>query len=187
MTARAIAIISTLACALLCDSAGLAAESAVTEHALAAAVEQEVVATDLRIGGDDKQTRFVVDLIAKIDLAAFTLADPYRVVDRPAAGELQAAGQSRRPEPRPGQGVSLRADHAGRLAHRARHQGAGADRKGLRAGCRGRPAGPAGARPCGDRSRRFHAQHLAANATRRTMPARNQASRRSRQTAMRVR
>jgi N-acetylmuramoyl-L-alanine amidase len=58
----------------------LAAESAVTEHVLAAAVEQEVVATDLRIGGDDKQTRFVVDLNRKIDLAAFTLADPYRVV-----------------------------------------------------------------------------------------------------------
>ena len=80
MTARAIAIISALVCALLCDSAGLAAESTVTEHVLAAVVEQEVVATDLRIGGDDKQTRFVVDLNRKIDLAAFTLADPYRVV-----------------------------------------------------------------------------------------------------------
>jgi N-acetylmuramoyl-L-alanine amidase len=58
----------------------LAAESAVTEHVLAATVEQEVVASDLRIGGDDKQTRFVVDLNRKIDFAAFTLADPYRVV-----------------------------------------------------------------------------------------------------------
>ncbi|MET0873366.1 MAG: N-acetylmuramoyl-L-alanine amidase [Pseudolabrys sp.] len=58
----------------------MAAESTVTEHVLAAVVEQEVVATDLRIGGDDKQTRFVVDLNRKIDLAAFTLADPYRVV-----------------------------------------------------------------------------------------------------------
>ena len=80
MTARAIAIISALVCALLCDSAGLAAESAVTEHVLAVTVEQEVVASDLRIGGDDKQTRFVVDLNRKIDFAAFTLADPYRVV-----------------------------------------------------------------------------------------------------------
>jgi len=80
VTARAIAIISALVCALLCDSAGLAAESAVTEHVLAATVEQEVVASDLRIGGDDKQTRFVVDLNRKIDFAAFTLADPYRVV-----------------------------------------------------------------------------------------------------------
>jgi N-acetylmuramoyl-L-alanine amidase len=34
----------------------------------------------MRIGGDDKQTRFVVDLNRKIDLVAFTLADPYRVV-----------------------------------------------------------------------------------------------------------
>jgi len=80
VTTRAIAIISALVCALLCDSAGLAAESAVTEHVLAATVEQEVVASDLRIGGDDKQTRFVVDLNRKIDFAAFTLADPYRVV-----------------------------------------------------------------------------------------------------------
>ena len=38
------------------------------------------VATDVRVGGDDKQTRFVIDLTQKIDLAAFTLADPYRVV-----------------------------------------------------------------------------------------------------------
>jgi N-acetylmuramoyl-L-alanine amidase len=80
VTARAIATISALVCALLCDSAGLAAESAVTEHVLAVTVEQEVVASDLRIGGDDKQTRFVVDLNRKIDFAAFTLADPYRVV-----------------------------------------------------------------------------------------------------------
>ncbi|MGC1841289.1 MAG: N-acetylmuramoyl-L-alanine amidase, partial [Pseudolabrys sp.] len=38
------------------------------------------VATDIRIGGDDKQTRFVVDLSRKIDITAFMLADPYRVV-----------------------------------------------------------------------------------------------------------
>lgn len=38
------------------------------------------VATDVRVGGNDKQTRFVIDLSQKIDLAAFTLADPYRVV-----------------------------------------------------------------------------------------------------------
>ena len=38
------------------------------------------VATDVRLGGDDKQTRFVVDLSQKIDMATFTLADPYRVV-----------------------------------------------------------------------------------------------------------
>ena len=38
------------------------------------------VATDTRLGGDDNQTRFVMDLSRKIDLRAFTLADPYRVV-----------------------------------------------------------------------------------------------------------
>ncbi len=38
------------------------------------------VATDFRIGGDENQTRFVIDLSGKIDLRAFTLADPYRVI-----------------------------------------------------------------------------------------------------------
>ena len=80
MTARATALASTLAFALLSGSTCLAAEGGVTEHVLAATAEQEVIATDLRIGGDDKQTRFVVDLNRKIELAAFTLADPYRVV-----------------------------------------------------------------------------------------------------------
>jgi N-acetylmuramoyl-L-alanine amidase len=37
-------------------------------------------ATDARVGGDAKQTRFVVDLSRKVDIRAFTLADPYRVV-----------------------------------------------------------------------------------------------------------
>ena len=69
MTARAVAIVSTLACTVLCGPVVVAAENRVP-----------VVATDVRIGGDDKQTRFVVDLNQKIDLAAFTLADPYRVV-----------------------------------------------------------------------------------------------------------
>jgi N-acetylmuramoyl-L-alanine amidase len=38
------------------------------------------VASDVRVGGDETQTRFVVDLSAKIDIRAFTLANPYRVV-----------------------------------------------------------------------------------------------------------
>jgi N-acetylmuramoyl-L-alanine amidase len=38
------------------------------------------VATDARLGGDETQTRFIMDLTRKIDLHAFTLADPYRVV-----------------------------------------------------------------------------------------------------------
>ena len=60
----------------------MAAEPGVTARALAPVAEATSfpVATDVRLGGDDKQTRFVVDLSQKIDVAAFTLADPYRVV-----------------------------------------------------------------------------------------------------------
>lgn len=45
-----------------------------------AAPQEFPVATEIRVGGDDQQTRFVVDLTRKVDLRAFTLADPYRVV-----------------------------------------------------------------------------------------------------------
>ncbi len=38
------------------------------------------VASEVRLAGDDKQTRFVLELDRKIDLHAFALADPYRVV-----------------------------------------------------------------------------------------------------------
>ncbi len=38
------------------------------------------VATDARLAGDDKQTRLVIDLTQKIEVRAFTIADPYRVV-----------------------------------------------------------------------------------------------------------
>src|SRR5271169_1315705 len=43
-------------------------------------VDSLPVATDARLGGDESQTRFVMDFSRKIDLHAFTLADPYRVV-----------------------------------------------------------------------------------------------------------
>jgi N-acetylmuramoyl-L-alanine amidase len=45
-----------------------------------AAADSFPVATDARLGGDESQTRFVMDFSRKIDLHAFTLADPYRVV-----------------------------------------------------------------------------------------------------------
>jgi N-acetylmuramoyl-L-alanine amidase len=38
------------------------------------------VAIEVRLGGDEAATRFIMDLSRKIDLRAFTLADPYRVV-----------------------------------------------------------------------------------------------------------
>jgi len=44
------------------------------------ATEATPIATDARVAGDDKQTRLVIDISHKIDMRAFTLADPYRVV-----------------------------------------------------------------------------------------------------------
>jgi N-acetylmuramoyl-L-alanine amidase len=45
-----------------------------------AAGEGAAIATDARVAGDEHQTRLVVDLSKKIDMRAFTLANPYRVV-----------------------------------------------------------------------------------------------------------
>jgi N-acetylmuramoyl-L-alanine amidase len=47
---------------------------------LGSPAESAPVATEVRVGGDAKQTRFVMDFDRKIDIATFTLADPYRVV-----------------------------------------------------------------------------------------------------------
>jgi N-acetylmuramoyl-L-alanine amidase len=38
------------------------------------------VANEVRLGGDARDTRFVMDLSEKVDIATFTLADPYRLV-----------------------------------------------------------------------------------------------------------
>ena len=46
----------------------------------ATAAESWPEATAVRLGGNGADTRFVMDLTRKIDLHAFTLADPYRVV-----------------------------------------------------------------------------------------------------------
>lgn len=61
---------------MLLAGTGLAAGSA------AARVEIDAYpfATDARVAGDDAQTRFVMDVSKKVELRAFTLADPYRVV-----------------------------------------------------------------------------------------------------------
>jgi N-acetylmuramoyl-L-alanine amidase len=73
--------------AIACAFAGAVAAACSTTAAavergqdLRPPVQTPPVATDVRLGGDEKQTRFVIDLTSKIDLAAFTLADPYRVV-----------------------------------------------------------------------------------------------------------
>jgi N-acetylmuramoyl-L-alanine amidase len=68
--------------ALTLALAGLlpAAAAERTAARAAPAADPYPVATDSRLGGDENQTRFVVDLSRKVDLRAFTLADPYRVV-----------------------------------------------------------------------------------------------------------
>ncbi len=63
---------------LIFATAAFAGERAVIPSALGN--DSPPVATDARLGGDESQTRFVMDVSRKIDPHAFTLADPYRVV-----------------------------------------------------------------------------------------------------------
>jgi N-acetylmuramoyl-L-alanine amidase len=65
---------------LVLAGSGLWPASAERAPARALAPDSYPVATDSRLGGDENQVRFVLDLSQKIDLRAFTLADPYRVV-----------------------------------------------------------------------------------------------------------
>ena len=57
-----------------------AAAAAERDAARAPAANPYPVVSDARLGGDENQTRFIADLSRKVDLHAFTLADPYRVV-----------------------------------------------------------------------------------------------------------
>jgi len=79
VTLRTFAVASVLSVVLLASPAS-AAENGIAVRTLAPPTESMPVASDVRLGGDAKQTRFVVDLNRKVDIVAFTLADPYRVV-----------------------------------------------------------------------------------------------------------
>src|SRR6476619_6335699 len=57
-----------------------AAERAPAPAAPLPASNDAPVASEVRLAGDDSQTRLVLDLSQKIDVRAFTLASPYRVV-----------------------------------------------------------------------------------------------------------
>lgn len=67
------------AAAFLCLTipAAVAVESQPQQPAVAAGFP---IASDVRVAGDAKQTRFILDLDQKIDARAFVLGDPYRVV-----------------------------------------------------------------------------------------------------------
>jgi N-acetylmuramoyl-L-alanine amidase len=74
-----------LSCGLLCAAAllcfqiatGRAAEDQPTKPIAASNIP---VVSDVRLAGDGKQTRFILDLDKTISFRAFPLADPYRVV-----------------------------------------------------------------------------------------------------------
>jgi N-acetylmuramoyl-L-alanine amidase len=70
--------------ALLFAAMALGSASAAERSAAAGppgrAANEFPLASEVRVAGDDNQTRMVVDLSQKIDVRAFTLANPYRVV-----------------------------------------------------------------------------------------------------------
>jgi N-acetylmuramoyl-L-alanine amidase len=78
-----------LSCALLCAAALLYSQGAVSGAVGGATDDRSSkpvvapsfpVASDARLAGDGKQTRFILDLDKAIPFRAFPLADPYRVV-----------------------------------------------------------------------------------------------------------
>jgi len=94
-----------LGCALLCSApllwSGLTLVSAAEEQAPAQVPANQAknqvatfpIASDARLAGDSRQTRFVLDLDTTIPFRAFALADPYRVVvDIPQVSFRLAAG-----------------------------------------------------------------------------------------------
>jgi N-acetylmuramoyl-L-alanine amidase len=85
-----------LGCALLCGAAlmgsGFTLVNAAEEQAPIVASDFPV-ASDARLAGDTKQTRFVLDLDKAVQFRAFALADPYRlVVDIPQVNFRLPAG-----------------------------------------------------------------------------------------------
>jgi N-acetylmuramoyl-L-alanine amidase len=69
------------AAALPCSVSGLIGTAQAQSPAtMAIAATVPAIATDARLAGDAKQTRFVLDLDKAIQYRAFTLGDPYRVV-----------------------------------------------------------------------------------------------------------
>jgi N-acetylmuramoyl-L-alanine amidase len=77
MTLRATIVVIVPVLGLFAMASAGAAER---DAARATASNSYPVVTDARLGGDENQTRFIADLSRKVDLRAFTLADPYRVV-----------------------------------------------------------------------------------------------------------
>lgn len=84
----------TVACAAaICCAEPPAGRAVETEPARPAIMVDFPVASDVRLAGDDKRTRFILDLDKNIPFRAFALADPYRVVmDLPQVSFRLASG-----------------------------------------------------------------------------------------------
>lgn len=72
--------IACLCAAALTSSGAIPVAAAASDSARPVVAGTFPVASDVRLAGDAKQTRFILDLDKKIDVHAFLLADPYRVV-----------------------------------------------------------------------------------------------------------
>ncbi|MGC2315167.1 MAG: N-acetylmuramoyl-L-alanine amidase [Bradyrhizobium sp.] len=87
-----------LGCALVCAAAFLCSDetfvgAAEGQPSTPVAAASFPIASDARVAGDSKRTRFVLDLDKTIKFHAFALADPYRVVvDIPQVSFQLAAG-----------------------------------------------------------------------------------------------
>jgi len=87
-----------LGCALVCAAALLCSNGTIFaaaegQSSSPVAASSFPVASDARLAGDARQTRFVLDLDKAIQFRAFALADPYRVVvDIPQVSFQLAAG-----------------------------------------------------------------------------------------------
>jgi len=78
VTFSATSLAVTAICAVVLG--GIAQAGAQNRAGGATLSEDFPVATDARLAGDEKTTRLIVDLTRKIEIRAFTLAAPYRVV-----------------------------------------------------------------------------------------------------------
>ncbi len=80
MAVRAAELIFGAVALLLAGGGAVVATERPSPHAPVATADYYPVATDTRLAGDDHTTRFVMDFSRRIDMRAFVLADPYRVV-----------------------------------------------------------------------------------------------------------
>ena len=74
-------LLAAVSLTFFCTGAGIGrAENQLVARAAVPGEKNTATATDARLAGDETRTRLILDLSASVEVAAFTLADPYRVV-----------------------------------------------------------------------------------------------------------